>query len=178
MKYFLPLLCLLLSGCQMRAPEPIAQPEYVELERFMGDWYVIASIATVFERGAHNAVESYALRDDGRVDTTFTFNRGGFDGPQRRMTPVARVREGSGNATWGMQFVWPFHADFRILLVADDYSHTIIGRKKRDYVWIMAREPVMDPAIYDSLIRFLDQEGYDINQIETVPQCWTPDCVS
>ena len=39
--------------------------EFVDLERFMGDWYVIANIPTFIEKGATNAIESYKLMDDG-----------------------------------------------------------------------------------------------------------------
>lgn len=180
MKYFVFLLSLLLSAvaCQSRPTEQIRHADHVDLPRFMGDWYVIASIPTVFERHAHNAVERYELRDDGRIDTTFTFRRGGFDGPERRMTPVATVRDHPSNALWGMQFVWPFRADFRVLYLAGDYSHTIIGRQKRDYVWIMAREPEIAGDDYRAMLAFLEREGYDIAAIERVPQCWQPSCAA
>jgi lipocalin len=46
---------------------------------------------------------------------------------------------------WGMQFVWPFKGDFRIVVLNADYTHTVIGREKRDYVWIMARQPTIRP---------------------------------
>ena len=46
---------------------------YVDLNRFMGDWYVIANIPTFIEKGAVNAIESYELDSKGRVKTTFTF---------------------------------------------------------------------------------------------------------
>ncbi|MCH8544292.1 MAG: lipocalin family protein [Alcanivorax sp.] len=167
---------LLLGGCQSNRLPEIRDAAPVDLERFMGDWFVIASIPTYFERDAYNAVERYALKDDGRVDTTFIFRRGGYDGKERRMNPVATVREGTGNAIWGMQFLWPFKADFRIVHVDEDYSETIIGRQKRDYVWIMARTPAIDDADYQRLLDLLEEEGYDISAIQRVPQCWQDDC--
>ena len=63
----------------------------VDLPRFMGDWYVIANIPTFIETGAHNAVESYALAEDGSIETTFTFRDGAFDG-KREELPSARLR--------------------------------------------------------------------------------------
>ena len=71
---------LLLSGCQSAPHPPLALVPHVDLPRFMGDWYVIASIPTFIERGAHDAVESYRLAADGTIETTFTFRAGGFDG--------------------------------------------------------------------------------------------------
>ena len=67
---------LLLSACSPTME--LKAVDYVDLPRFMGDWYVIANIPTRLERGAHNAVESYRLDDDGSIATTFTFRADGF----------------------------------------------------------------------------------------------------
>ena len=151
---------------------PIQTAENVELERFMGDWYVIANIPTFIEKKAYNATESYALDEDGRVQTTFSFNKGGFDGPRKTYTPVGFVRDDPSNAVWGMQFLWPIKAEYRIVYVSEDYSETIIGRTKRDFVWIMARAPEMDAQKYDELVALLAREGYDTSKIRKVPQRW------
>ena len=167
------LLALTLAGCagnNMR--EPIRTAEYVDLERFMGDWYVIANIPTFVEKGAHNAIENYALAEDGTIETTFTFRKGGFDGKEKRYNPRGFVGDDGSNAIWGMQFLWPFKGDFRVVYLADDYSQTVIGRNKRDYVWIMAREPQIPAADYDAILGMLADEGYDIGAIEKVPQRW------
>ena len=59
--------------------------DYVDLERFMGDWYVIANIPTFIEKGAVNAVESYELDSKGRINTTFTFRKGSSTGPEKKV---------------------------------------------------------------------------------------------
>ena len=159
---------VLLGGCQSRPPITTAQ--HVELPRFMGDWYVIASIPTFIEKQAYGAVESYALASDGTIDTHFTFNKGAFDGPQRRYHPRGFVFDRQSNAVWGMRFVWPIKADYRIVYVSDDYSHTIIGRQARDYVWIMARTPTIADADYQRLLAIVTREGYDPARVLKVPQ--------
>jgi apolipoprotein D and lipocalin family protein len=166
---------LLFSGCQSLPHPPIAQVEKVDLERFMGDWYVIASIPTFIETDAYNAVESYRLAADGTVETTFTFREGGFDGPLKRYTPRGYVLDRTSNAVWGMQFIWPIKADFRIAYLAPDYSHTVIARVKRDYVWIMARSPQIPEADYRRLEQFVAAQGYDVTRIRKVPQRWHAD---
>jgi apolipoprotein D and lipocalin family protein len=131
---------LILSACKASLP-PLETVEYVDLPKFMGDWYVIANIPTFIEKGAHNAVESYRLADDGTIPTTFTFRKDGFDGPQKEYNPRGFVRNTETNAEWGMQFLWPIKADYRITYLSDDYRLTVIGHNARDYVWIMARTP-------------------------------------
>jgi apolipoprotein D and lipocalin family protein len=117
----------------------------------MGDWYVIANIPTFSERDAWNAVESYRLRTDGRIATTFTYNKGGYDGPRKTLTPMGFVRDGKSNAVWGMQFIWPMKAEYVITWLDDDYSQTIIARNKRDYVWVLARTQTISAADYNAL---------------------------
>ena len=146
--------------------------EKVDLERFMGDWYVIANIPTFLEKGAHNAVETYALNDDGTIDTTFVFRDGGFDGKQKQYNPKGFVRDDGSNALWGMRFIWPIKADYRIVYLDEDYQQTIIGRQKRDFLWIMARTPTIDESDYERLVKFAASIGYDVGKIERVPQRW------
>ncbi len=76
-----------LWGCA-GVKSPLAAVPYVDLERFMGDWYVIASIPTFVEKGAHNAVEKYALNADGRIQTTFIFRKNTLDGASKEHNPT------------------------------------------------------------------------------------------
>ena len=161
----------LVTACQA-APPPLETVDYVDLERFMGDWYVIANIPTFVEKGAHNAVESYRLDDDGTIATTFTFRKDGFDGKEKAYHPRGFVRDTVTNAEWGMQFVWPFKGDYRIVYLSEDYSTTIIGRNKRDYVWLMSRDPEMPESEYQAAVQFISGAGYDVSELQRVPQKW------
>ncbi len=146
--------------------------DYVDLERFMGDWYVIANIPTFLEKDAYNAVETYEMNDDGTIATTFTFRKGGFDGEKKEFNPKGFVRDEASNAIWGMRFIWPIKADYRIVYLDDDYSQTIIGRQKRDFVWIMAREPQISDDDYEMLLGVVESLGYDVSKVQRVPQKW------
>jgi apolipoprotein D and lipocalin family protein len=169
---FLVVTVLLLTGCQNTQHPPLALAPNVDLARFMGDWYVIANIPTFIEKGAHNAVESYRLAADGTIETTFTFRAGGFDGEPKRYTPRGFVQDRASNAVWGMQFIWPVKADYRIAYLSPDYSQTVIAREKRDYVWIMARTPQIPEPDYQRLLNFLATQRYDVSLIRKVPQRW------
>ncbi len=159
-----------LVGCQTM--EPIQTVDYVDLKRFMGDWYVIANIPTIFEKDAYNAVESYSLAENGTVETTFTFRKGGFDGKLKRYNPTGYIKNTESNAVWGMQFIWPFRSDYRIVYLNQQYTHTVIGRNKRDYVWVMARTPSIPDEEYARIIALLAEQGYDISRLQKVPQRW------
>lgn len=148
---------------------PLPTAGNVDLQRFMGDWYVIANIPTPIERDAWSGVESYRLKPDGTVATTFTYNKGGFDGPRKTVTSTGFVRDPKTNAVWGMQFMWPIKAEYVITWLDEDYSQTIIGRNKRDYVWVMARKPTISAADYNALTERIRILGYDISKLRRVP---------
>mgnify|MGYP001822541226 CR=1 FL=1 len=162
---------LTLASCASSGPE-METVDYVDLDRFMGDWYVIANIPTFLEKGAHNAVETYAMNDDGTIATTFTFRDGAFDGKEKQYNPKGFIRDTGSNALWGMRFIWPIKADYRIVYLDADYSQTIIGRQKRDFVWIMAREPNISDSDYETLLGVVESLGYDMSKVERVPQQW------
>ncbi len=171
MKSLALLLTVLLAGCSSHAP--MKAVDYVDIDRFMGVWYVIANIPTFIEKDAHNAVETYARNNDGSIDTTFTFRDGSFDGEVKSYHPTGYITDTKSNALWGMQFIWPIKADYRIVYLDDDYSKTIIARKARDYVWLMAREPVISEADYEALVEYIGELGYDIKKVQRVPQKWS-----
>jgi apolipoprotein D and lipocalin family protein len=160
-----------LAACATGKPTIPAVAD-VDLPRFMGDWYVIAHIPSFPEREAYNAIESYRLDGDGRIQTTFRFRKGGFDAPLETMTPVGTVVPGSHAAVWGMQFVWPIKAEYVIVDLSPDYQRTLIGRSKRDYLWIMARTPSIAQADYSALVEKAKSLGYDTSKLRRVPQQW------
>jgi apolipoprotein D and lipocalin family protein len=164
---------LLLTGCGIMGKHPPMEPvDQVDLDRFMGTWYVVAAIPTFLEDEAYNAVEHYERREPMVVDTTFTFRKGGFDGPRRTFHPTGFVREGTGNAVWGMQFIWPIKADYRVIYLDEAYGLTVIGRRQRDYAWVMSRDPHIAPETHERMRAFLVERGYDVSGLRKVPQQW------
>lgn len=160
---------LFLQGCAHTPEIALPRAKNVDLSLFMGDWYVIANIPTFIEEGAHNAIESYAMNDDGTIATTFSFNQDSFEGKLKRYNPTGYVSNNS-NSEWGMQFIWPFKAEYIIAYLSKDYQHTIIARSARDYLWIMSRSPVIDEELYQSLVQRCVDMGYKGDLIIKVPQ--------
>lgn len=156
------------SGSESRAALPRA--DGVDVPRFMGDWYVIAHIPTRPERKAYDAVERYALRPDGRIQTTFTYRKGSFQAPLKSMHPIGQVAKEGNGALWSMQFFWPFKAEYVIAWRDAEYAQTIVARSKRDYVWYMARTPQVSDADYQQAVQRIAAMGYDVSKLRRVPQ--------
>ncbi len=170
----------LLGACATNDLPPLeATAERIDLERFMGDWYVHGFIPIDLpffsEAGAHNAIESYELMDDGRIETTYTFRDGAFDGPERQFTPTGWVHDQATQAEWRMQFLWPFKAAYLILHVDADYQETIVGVPDRGNLWILSRSAKLEGADYQRLLQMAARLGYDTEQVRRVPQQWPGD---
>ena len=157
------------NACAGRLPA-IKPVTHVDLPRFMGNWYVIATIPTRFEKNAYDAVEVYTLKPNGDVATSFHFREGSFDGKKKEIHSTGIVKPGSGNAVWGVQVFWPLKAQYIVAYLKDDYSQVIVARDARYYTWVMARTPTIPQADYDALLARVQSLGYPLDKIRKVPQ--------
>jgi apolipoprotein D and lipocalin family protein len=160
----------LLTGCQTAPTMPsLRTVPQVDLQRYMGDWYVHGHIPTMVEKGAHNAIESYRLNDDGTIATTFKFNRGALDGPVKKYGMQGSIVNTATNAEWAMQFAGPLKTDYKIVYLDENYQEAIIARDQRDYVWILARSPNISSTDFDALLTRVRSMGYEIDSVRRVP---------
>jgi len=139
-------------------------------------WYVIGSMPTYFEKEATNAIEEYTWNDrEKRIDINFSFNRKVLDGPIARIPQKGYIYDTSTNAEWRVSPFWPFRLPFLIIMLPETevtnepYSYTVIGYPSREYVWIMARKPVIDDDLYNDILNKLKTEHlYDTTGIKKI----------
>ncbi len=163
----------LLSGCTTsRDLPPLEKVASVDLKRFMGDWYVIANIPTFVEKGAHNAIEHYALNDDGTIAIRFTFHKDAIDGPLKTFRMTGTPVEGTNNAEWKVSPFWPVRFPYYTVELDAEYNWVVVATPNRGYLWIMARTPDMDQNLLKSLIDRMIARGFDPAKIQKVPQRW------
>ena len=76
----------------------------------------------------------------------------------------------TNNAEWGMQFIWPIKAQYKIAYLDNDYQVTIVARDKLDYVWLMSRTKSLP---HDEMIKFremIEQMGYNLDDYREIEQ--------
>jgi len=170
---FILVIISLMSRCALN-DTPLPTAEKVNIDLFMGRWYVHGYTPIIVDKNAHNAIEHYRLDADKKIQTTYQFRDGGFSGEIKTHTPVGWVNEKvDSNAEWHMQFIWPFTADYIILHVDADYSETIVAHPSRKYAWVMLRDNTVSDADYDRLISKLKVAGYDIDIMQKMPHDWS-----
>ena len=155
-----PSLALALSGCAILYP-PLDVVDDVDLARYAGKWYEIASYPTPFQAGCTATTAEYTLRDDGRVMVVNTCRGGSLDGPVRRIQGSARVADASTNAKLKVSFFPPFEGDYWIIELGEDYEYAVVGVPNRAFLWILSRTPTLDEAVYQSILERLPEKEYD-----------------
>lgn len=165
---------LLLSACASGPPPLEPLDRRIEVERFMGDWYVLAFIPIDFpffsEADAHDAVERYEQDADGGIDVTYTFRDGSFDAPTTVMTQRGWVHDRERGTEWRVQLLWPFRSAYLIAWLDDDYQRAIVGVPSRSNVWVLSRTPLVAEAELAALEARVARLGYDPSQLRRVPQ--------
>lgn len=151
---------------------PLEKVPAVDLDRFMGDWYVLASIPTFLETGAHNAVENYTRNPDGTIAIKFTYKRNSFEGELRNLSMTGSVVAGTNNAEWKVSPFWPLKFPYYTIDLAPDYSWVVVATPNRGYLWIMARNWQMDELQLQTIIDKMVQRGFNAADIKRVPQKW------
>ncbi len=106
------LLCLMGAGCASTTTARRELPELrtvprVELARYMGTWFEIASFPQRFQRGCTATTATYTLRDDGHVEVVNRCRKGSPDGPEKVAIGRARVADPSTNAKLEVSFFRP-----------------------------------------------------------------------
>lgn len=162
-----------LSACTTNGGlPPLEKVGSLDLNRFTGDWYVQASIPTFLEVGAHNAVEHYDLNPEGNIDITFTFRKGAFDGPKRKLTMTGYPVPGTNNAEWKVSPFWPLKFPYYTIELSPDYNHVVVATPNRGYLWIMSRDRTMDENLLQAIIGRMVDRGFQAADIKRVPQRW------
>jgi len=162
--------CLTSAGVGPNADRPLNTVTEVDLDRFAGRWYVIESIGLDAETGAHDEIEIYRLREDGRIDIELHFREGSFDGPRASIPQLGWVHNEETRAEWRVRPFWPLSLAYLIIDLAPDYQYTVIGHPSKRWVWIMARTPSLDAATLAGIRERLAASGHDIKRLVAIPQ--------
>lgn len=143
---------------------------YVDLKKYEGKWYEIASYPQKFQKGCHCTTAEYTLNDKGYVVVENRCNKGSIHGKPSYIKGKAFVDKNSGNAKLKVQFFWPFKGKYWIIDLADDYSYAAVSHPNRKYLWILSRTPQMNEVVYQHILMRLKEKGFDLSKIQITPQ--------
>lgn len=152
-------LSILAFGCMAYPPLDVVSS--VDLSRYAGKWYEIASYPAFFQAGCTGTTAEYTLREDGTVTVLNTCNKGSLDGPVDQIVGKARVPDPANPAKLKVSFFPPFEADYWVIDLGPDYEYAVVGEQSRQFLWVLSRTPALDDATYQEILDRLPAKGYD-----------------
>lgn len=133
--------------------------------KYMGRWYEIARFDHRFEKGQTNTSAFYSQNTDGTIKVA---NTGWKNGKLKTSNGKAKLTNTAGLLR--VSFFWPFYSDYRILMLADDYSHALVGGSSDDYLWILARTPQINNSTKKTILKEAERRGYNTSRLIWVDQ--------
>ncbi len=155
-------------GCASVAPvasgagkvRPVAA---VDLRRYLGTWYEIASIPQPFQRDCSGPTDEYSMRDDGQLTVVKRCRRG--DG-LKVGEGVARIIDRSSNSRLEVSFSGPFWEDYWIIDLDRDYTYAVVGDQKRGTLTVLSREPTLPSWTFAAIMSRAMAQGYDVTRVK------------
>lgn len=147
--------------------------ERVDLVRYMGRWYEIASFQPRFQKDCVCTTADYGLMADGTVAISNTCRKGSPAGEEDSVIGTAKVVRGSRGSRLTVSFQWPFEGDYWVVGLDSEYQWALVGHPHKKYLWVLGRQPVMDENLYESIKAKAAALGYDVSRLKkTVQTCW------
>jgi apolipoprotein D and lipocalin family protein len=165
---------LSIAACQSSGALPDAPPlkavADLDLDRYLGKWYEISKYPVSFEKGLVGVTATYSKRDDGKVRVENAGYKESFDGKRKMATAKAWRPDDSRPGELKVSFFWPFAAKYWVIALDPEYQWAIVGEPGRRYLWILARQPHLDDALYGRLVAKVEALGYEPTRLEKMPQ--------
>lgn len=140
---------------------PSAAAVELDLARYMGAWHEIAHIPNFAQKGCTDTIVHYRLNDRGGFDLANTCWKGDAYKPYfGRATPTA-----GPEPVFKVKFFLFFRADYWIVELDPDYRWALVGSPKRDQLWVISREPVLDSAVYERILSRARAKGFDTDKL-------------
>ena len=146
---------------------PLKTVDKVDLRRYSGKWYEIATIPHSFEKDCACSIAEYHLNPDGYLEITNSCLQ---EGRQKVVNAKAFPIEGSNNSKLEVQYFWPIKGKYYIMALDKEYQYALVGHPNRNYLWVLSRYQEMDEDTFIDLLQIARQEGFDISRLRRTEQ--------
>ena len=163
---FIAMLTTLSTG--VGAETPVASVPVLDINRYVGKWFEIASFPMFFQRNCiGDTTAEYALTHGGKISV---LNRCRTKDGVSQAEGKAFVVDGSKPARLKVSFFWPFRSDYWVIGLDPDYRWAIVANPNRKYLWILSRTRLLPRDQLDAALAVATAQGYDLSQLRYTPQ--------
>lgn len=158
-------ICLHFLSCSTKTTVDNSTVKSLDINRFMGRWYEIARFNHKFERDMQQVTTMYSIENNGRLKIV---NQGFRKGKWKTSEGKGKLTDTPGLIR--VSFWGPFYSDYRVMMLAPDYSYALIGGDSDNYLWFLSRSPQMSQDTRNLLLNEAQRRGYDTNNLIWVDQ--------
>ena len=159
---------LALIGCSSN--QPLETVDSVDLQRYQGTWYEIASFPQRFQKGCHCTSATYTATQEDFVVVENRCRKDSINGEESYIKGKAYIVKNSNNAKLEVEFFWPFKGDYWIIDLDKDYQYAVVGHPNREYLWILSRTPQMSDSLYTEITKRIADKGFDLSILQKTVQ--------
>lgn len=163
-------LILIMSVSPVILSQPLQTVPAVDLKKYSGKWFEIASFPQFFQKGCTCTTAEYTLTDKDYLIVENRCIKDSAKGKSSYIKGKVFAEENSGNARLKVQFFWPFKAKYWIIELAQDYSYAVVSHPSKKYLWILSRTSTMDSAVYNQIVFRLKEKGFDLSKLQLTKQ--------
>ncbi len=167
--FFTSIILITMSSANLQSQTLQTVPN-VDVHKYSGKWYEIASYPQRFQKGCHCTTAEYTVSEKGYLIVENRCNRGSVDGKVSYIKGKAFVQPNTGNAKLKVQFFFPIRAKYWIIDLADDYSYAVVSHPNMKYLWILSRIPQLSEDVYQGILSRLKEKGFDLDKLRRTVQ--------
>ncbi len=157
-------------SCSASSPDnypPLETVASVDVNRYVGKWFEIASFPFSYQEGCTCTTAEYEVLEDGVLKVINSCKK---EGTIDQAIGKAFVVDGTNNAKLRVQFFWPFRGDYWVIDLADDYTYAVVGVPSRKYCWILSRTATMSDDVYAGILERVKEKGFDVTRFNKTSQ--------
>lgn len=162
---FLPLMFISCKTMDPNNMKPLETVDFVDIDRYIGEWYEIARYEHRFQKGCVGSKATYTMRDDGKISVVNECFDKSSSGKLRSAKGKAWVVDKQSNAKLKVSFFWPFAGDYWVIDLGENYEYAVVGHPDRKYLWVLSRTPEMDENVYQAILDRLQKQEYDTSKL-------------
>ena len=154
-----------LAGCMSGPAVDNTPVSTLDLDRYLGSWYEIARLDHSFERGVEECKAVYTLNRDGTIKVVNSGIKAG-----KPKTAVGKGKRTDQPGLLRVSFFGPFYADYRVMMIDEDYGYALVGSGGAGYLWILSRTKNLPAGIKSAILAEATRRGYDTSKFIWVKQ--------